>query len=165
MTSKPCAFCGETFSVQYPSQLHKRTYCGPDCATASSAIKRQNRVPLKCICCGKVFFVKKSHRTKRETCSDKCGGRIRSQRLLKHHPFRKPAHLHVRHRYRRVEVRGRLRYEHTVVAEAILGRKLRKNEVVHHKNGDKKDNRPDNLEVLTRSEHAKHHRPVWTQTK
>lgn len=30
---------------------------------------------------------------------------------------------------------------------------------VHHKNHDKLDNRPENLEVLTRAEHAKHHKP------
>ena len=47
--------------------------------------------------------------------------------------------------------------EHRVVIENYIGRLLNENEVVHHINGDKKDNRIDNLIVLTAEEHAKLH--------
>ena len=50
------------------------------------------------------------------------------------------------------------RHLHRVVAEEMLGRPLLKGEVVHHKDGDKQNNNPSNLEVFSsQAEHAREH--------
>jgi hypothetical protein len=39
----------------------------------------------------------------------------------------------------------------------MLGRDLKPNEVVHHKDGNKLNNKKNNLEVMTKAEHYKIH--------
>jgi len=46
---------------------------------------------------------------------------------------------------------------HRIIMENHLGRILNANEVVHHINGNKKDNRIENLEVMIDREHSSHH--------
>jgi len=62
-----------------------------------------------------------------------------------------------------IDKNGYLRYAdsnrlvHRAVMQKKLGRPLLKGELVHHINGDIKDNRPENLALVTRKEHFKKH--------
>lgn len=49
------------------------------------------------------------------------------------------------------------RHEHRIVAEMKIGRALRPGEVVHHIDGDPRNNAPNNLEVMTQAEHMQKH--------
>ncbi len=54
-------------------------------------------------------------------------------------------------------------FEHRHIAKLVLGRNLRANEVVHHINGGKADNRLENLCLMHRQKHDDFH--VWLKSR
>ncbi len=54
---------------------------------------------------------------------------------------------------------GYVRKSH-LIAEEKLGRYLYPDEITHHKNEIKNDDRPENIEVTTQSKHASFHRKI-----
>lgn len=51
------------------------------------------------------------------------------------------------------------RLEHRVIVEQAIGRALKDEEIVHHRDGDRSNNNPANLAVMSQSDHAALHAP------
>jgi len=67
--------------------------------------------------------------------------------------------------YKRTTYKGKPIDEHRKIMEQYLGRKLESWEIVHHINGNKRDNRIENLKIMTVDEHNKHHFEKLLKTK
>lgn len=140
METKTCKHCKVEFSKPY-GLCHKawstRKYCSRRCKDLAVTIPIR-----KCKACGHEF--KPPQRTS-VVCSMKCSGKLTGDRL------RKTDGQCKRHTYRARLVGGHSRLEHRIVMEAMIGRPLARHETVHHKNGNRKDNRPENLELWSTS--------------
>jgi hypothetical protein len=115
-----------------------------------------------CAQCSKTF-VPNRHNKEARFCSRTCynqssEAQLRMATLAKENRARIGDALRGRgtgDRYRRCMGRA----HHRVVAEEMLGRPLRDDEIVHHKDGNRGNNRPENLEVMSRGDHVRLHQP------
>ena len=92
---------------------------------------------------------------KRRFCSRRCADRGRKTTRVENDQFKA--------RYRQVKTPdGRKMLEHRYVMEQVLGRRLERWEQVHHRNHNRLDNRPENLELVTSKQHGLRH--TWHAT-
>lgn len=125
----------------------------------------------KCDCCGKVYkaYGKKPEMMKHHFCSRECAKTFTGPRMTamneKLNATRMTPETRAKLREARLDSGERKtytktygRHTHRVVAEQILGRPLRPGEIVHHIDGNKRNNDPDNLMVFaSQAEHARYH--------
>ena len=138
----------------------------------SRMMKMAKMTECTCEVCGKQFTRRACEVRKHTFCTRACARIWNRNRIAEYNRSENPMNtptgwsqtMRIESRMRSVKPckkntypKASGRHEHRAIAEAILGRKLAANEVVHHKDGDKHNNQPDNLIVMTRSEHSRLH--------
>ena len=144
LKTRICQQCGKEYEARAD---YSQKYCSYDCYHQSmrTGIKK-----YLCICqyCGKEY---QGRTRESKYCSTECQNK---GRMGKNHPLYKQG-FSMDDGYR-VVLTGHGGYvkEHRKVVEEIVGRKLKTDEIIHHINVNRSDNRIENLTILTKSEHS-----------
>lgn len=164
VTSK-CPECEKDFEKR---KSDPRKYCSWDCTKVGRGKAKRRRVTRSCLHCGTKFEVRICHTEMGSSAYRKRGkaGQFCSKRCGYDHREPTPGLRKVENGYVLIQVpdhpvvvarlkgykdsRNRYLREHRLVMEKMLGRYLRPGENVHHKNGVRDDNRPENLELWTK---------------
>lgn len=140
------------------------------CFVAGITGKNTPRLLLRhkygCNYCGRIFFRNRKVLLQPLIfCSRKCSSLFKKI-LVKKSGFGNRIPSTYRYVYKYVGIKNgtsRYRQEHRILMEEYLGRKLNKNEVVHHINGNGRDNRIINLKIIKLSKHSRLHASEFNQ--
>lgn len=127
---------------------------------------QKNGKMMPCTHCGKLVYIPPARQEAFKFCSFRCRGlkigfgtgSIKNIKRLygKDNPKYKGGFIRKGDGYRIVCVMGKREYEHRHIMEKHLGRKLIAEENIHHINGNRDDNRIENLKLYkNKSEHTK----------
>lgn len=157
---KACIVCGKPFTCR-PANKERAKFCSCQCKADFQRGKdpyNKGNITwshLACEHCGKEF--KLPFKQVQKFCSLKCRT---AHWIGSGSPSWKGGRRARKDGYMLIKVlpgKGGEVLEHRFVMERHLGRPLQPNEHVHHINGDKTDNRIENLLVLSCSEHTRLH--------
>lgn len=160
--SKPCEHCGTVFTYRAYRESTAR-FCSKSCTSIATREQREpqrlkalkgkpahNNAGLtrQCKNCGKLFSLSPSRMADTFWCSSACYWTTK----------RANAKTYINpHGYRAFWLNGKHVLEHRYIMEQHIGRKLNRREHVHHINGNRADNRLENLELLGIHNHSRLH--------
>lgn len=126
---------------------------------------RKTAITQYCILCQKPYEIRISHAHLRQTCSRACAAEIKSRtKSGPNHPRWKsgkeisPCGYQLEYNPNHPDAHKGKVFTHRLMMEQKIGRKLTSKEIVHHKDGNKLNNKIENLQIMTRAEHINHHR-------
>lgn len=141
-----CVICGKIFHKHIaPSEISvgRGKVCSMECKGKLNSINKRKGEFRECSKCGKEFWIRPSEikKGRGKYCSRKC-----------YQPVERGKAISVDNYY---VISGKK--VHRIIMESHIRRELLSSEIVHHINGNKLDNRIENLQIVSRSEHNKLH--------
>ena len=153
----------------FKGKIVKCEGCGKEVYRRMSLIKRSKYIACSRACQAKIANTGKHSWNKGKELHYTVWNKGKENPLIamEKHPNWKGGRTHTVQGYTTIRERSRVsKLEHRLVMEQHIGRKLTKEEVVHHIDGDRKNNQISNLMLFkNNSEHIKHHAKLRRDAK
>ena len=146
---RPKRKCQQCETMYRPRNTTQK-FCSHECSAASMRADKR----VACKVCGVEF--ERPHGKPRLYCSRSCSMKARMSGMAHSYTELQPRTFDAVDGWRTTQdgylckrISGKQILQHRLVMEQVIGRPLKPTERVHHKNGDRQDNRPENLELWT----------------